>query len=130
MANLVITSSSVLTTDKPTTHEAGENIVAGQLITLINGVVYIADKNTADKNKTGGIALNSCSIGQHISFTNSGEFESDATIVAGQVYVLSDAGNIAPIQDLITGDYVSVIGYGLTVSTLKLNAIITGIQLT
>jgi len=129
MANLVLTPNSVFTAEKSTSHLAGETIVAGQLITLLNGVVYIADKNTDDKNRVAGIALNSCSVNQPISFINSGEFESDATIVAGQVYVLSDVGNITAIQDLITGDYVSVIGYGLNVSTIKLKSIITGIQL-
>jgi hypothetical protein len=81
-----------------------------------------ADSATAAVRATAGIALNSGSAGQPADIQESGRITIGATVVVGTIYVQSDtAGGIMPAADLETGDYVTVLGIGVSASQIDLN---------
>ncbi|MBA4107887.1 MAG: hypothetical protein C0485_19315 [Pirellula sp.] len=71
-----------------------------------------------------GIAVNSGSSGQPASYVTSGRINLGATLLRGEVYVVSDdaAGAIVPFADLEDGgsDYVSLVGVAISSSILQL----------
>jgi hypothetical protein len=51
-----------------------------------------------------------------------------ATLVVGQVYVLSaNAGNIAPVSDLATGWYTTILGIAISTTQLQMGPVNSGI---
>ena len=68
-------------------------------------------------------ALSAITAGQpvYVTVQTEGEVDIGGTVTVGGVYVLSGtAGAIAPVADLATGDYTTVIGIGKTATNLKL----------
>lgn len=83
-----------------------------------------ADFATAAVRATAGIALNSGSAGQPADIQEGGRITIGATVVIGTIYVQSDTpGGIMPAADLETGDYVTVLGIGVSASQIDLNGV-------
>ena len=92
---------------------AGATITAGQAVALNNSNQYIlAQANLVNTAAVVGIALDGASAGQPLEILTSGSITIGGTVVSGQVYVLAadNPGAIAPVTDLVTGNYTSVIG--------------------
>lgn len=134
MADLTITAASVAKTAGTIQNgTAGATITAGQSLYLDSsaGTLKLLDADdTAATATFAGIALNGGATGQPISYlAPGGTINPGATVTVGEIYVASGtAGGIAPEGDLATGDYVTIIGVGLTSSTMYLVGYSSGVQ--
>lgn len=133
MADLTITAANVLkgTGAIISTANAGETITQGQPV-YINSSDKEAYRADADASLAAaaavGIALNSASNGQPIKYQTGGTITL-GTGTEGVVYCVSaTAGGIAPVSDLTTGDYVTILGVGNDASGLIMNLNATGFQ--
>ena len=134
MADLTITASNVLAASS-----ASVARVTSGTTTLTAGMPVYRD--TADSNQykacdadaagtasCDGIMLNSADDGQPAQVITNGTLTVGAGVTVGQVYVVSvNPGGIAPYSDLASGDYVTIIGVGLTSTTIKVDIINSGI---
>lgn len=111
---------------------AGATITAGQVVYLdtSDGKYKLADcDNTAATAVVAGIALHGASDGQPLTIVYEDDDLTIGGTVAVGVYVLSGtAGGIAPVADLASNDYVSVLGAAKSTSKLKLKILNTGAQ--
>lgn len=136
MADLVITAASVVKGADARTVEgiAGETILAGQVVYLAaaTGKWMKADNNsaTAEVRQATGIALTGSSLNQPIVVQKSGQITIGATLVAGTAYYLSDTpGGICPLADLLTGEYVCLLGLASSATVLNLDIQYPGVSL-
>lgn len=125
MADLIITAANVIAGEgaKIESGTAGEAITAGQVVywDSTNSVYSLADCDsaTAALRSPRGIALNGAATGQPIDVATKGPVTIGATLTAGVAYYLSGtAGGIAPVADLATGDYPTIIGIATSTSVL------------
>ena len=139
MADLSLTSANVLAgaNANPQYGTAGATITAGQAVYLNSSSQLIpADCNSSlATSQAVGIALNGASTGQPVRYQTGGTLGLGAGITglaAGHVYVLSASatlGHIAPVADLVPGNFTTIIGVGGSDGksiVMALNA--TGIQ--
>jgi hypothetical protein len=133
MADLVPVAASVLKAAASTinTVTAGETITAGM-------AVY---KDTADSNEykkaidssaaaalAAGIALTGSSDGQPLVICTVGGIDLGCVLTVGETYVVSDtAGGIAPVADIGSGDFVTILGVATTAGNLALDIQASGI---
>jgi len=134
MTDLSITAANVVQASDASTSfgTAGETITAGQVLykdAADNNELKLADANGAAALRVPvGIALNGAAAGQPVRYITSGGLNPGATVVVGKIYVLSaTAGGIAPVEDLSSGHYVSVLGIGTTTSNIQLNIQVSGV---
>ena len=133
MADISITDASVnLTSGQTNTLDAGETIAAGDLLYLnsTDNKVYQASNVTSVSTATViGMALNNAGADQPVTYVmNGGVINIGAVLTVGTVYVLSEAGLMAPDTDRASNDYVSVIAIPSTTSILELTIINSGVQ--
>lgn len=76
-----------------------------------------------------GIRLDGGADEQDAIVIRSGLYNPGGTVVVGQVYCVSAAaaGGIAPYGDLATGNYVTIIGVGITAASIFVNITVSGI---
>lgn len=125
MADLTITASAVLSSADATTENgtAGATIAAGQRVYLdtATGRYELADADAATvlERRTRGIALNSASDGQALRIHKAGDLTVGAILTAGTTYYGSPTpGAICERADVLTGDYVEIIGVAKSTSVL------------
>lgn len=137
MADLVITPSQVVAVSgNEQTLPAASAITAGQPCYRTSDSTWeLADTDdTVVTAAAQGIALNSApGVGQPVTCLVDGEVTlgAGAAPVQGTVYVLSATpGGIAPVTDLVTGDWVTVLGVGNAANGLTLipNLFASGVQ--
>ena len=134
MADLVVTAANVIRGTNATvgTGDAGETITAGQCVykdtTDLNK--YKRCDNSAEASaRIAGIALSGASNGQPISFVMAGDVNPGAVVTVGEIYLVSTtAGGIAPEADVVSTEYVSIIGVGTTASNIQVKINISGKQ--
>lgn len=126
MADLSITASAVLTSTDATTENgtAGATITAGQRVYLdtATGRYELADADAATvlERRTRGIALNSASDGQPLRIHKAGPLTVNAVLTAGVTYYGSPTpGGICPRADVLTGDFVEIIGVATSTTVLN-----------
>lgn len=126
MADISITAANVIAgAGAEVKHgTAGATITAGQVVyrEAATGKFKLADCDsaTAEVRSPYGIALNGASDGQPLAVLRSGLITIGGTLTAGVAYYLSPtAGGIAPVADLTTGDYPSVLGIATTTAIMK-----------
>jgi hypothetical protein len=111
---------------------AGETITAGQPLYLkaSDTRYWKADSDASSATATViGIALNGSSAGQPVRVQTGGDINIGATLTVGEIYVLSaTAGAICPEGDLVTDDFVSILGVATTASNLKLRVFVSGVD--
>ena len=125
MADLVLTAAAVLTTTEATTENgtAGATITAGQRVyhDALTGRFKLADADAATdpERRTRGIALNSASDGQPLRIHKSGDLTVNAVLTPGVTYYGSPVpGGICPRADVLTADYVEIIGVAKSTTVL------------
>lgn len=139
MADISVTAGSVIAGDdaRIANGTAGATITAGQTVakntTSGKWVLAEADAATTAAMIAGsggvGIALNGASDGQPIQVQIEGDINPGGTVTIGEIYCVSPtAGGIAPFSDLLTDDYVTVLGVGTTASNIKMLPIVSGVQ--
>lgn len=136
MADLTITAANVVAGTGAAVEPgfAGATITAGQVVykESATGLFKLADCNsaTAEARVPYGIALNGASTGQSVSVLTSGNVTIGATIAAGVAYYLSGtAGGIRPVADNVSGDYPSVIGFGISTTVMKVAITSAGVPI-
>ena len=111
---------------------AGATITAGQAVYLdaTSGRYKLADSDsgTAAARTAKGIALNSASDGQPLSIQVKGDITIGATVVANTAYYLSNtAGGICPLADVGAGEFMQLIGIGISATQIRMGLLATGV---
>lgn len=133
MADYSITAASILAADTNTQVSAGtfgETVTAGQAVykNTTDKRWYKADADVAATALAVGVALNGGSAGQPGSIATSGNLTTNSVGTAGAVVVVSTtAGGLAPVTDLASGDYVTIVGVFTTATNLLLSFIQSGV---
>ncbi len=103
---------------------AGEAITQGQpvRISAADSKAYRAQSTTTvDDAAAVGIALNSASTGQPVRYATYGTMDLGVTLTDGAVYVVSETiGGIAPVADLTTGNFLTLLGVGKSDGKLQM----------
>lgn len=133
MVDIAITAANVAPTanTQRLTKIAAAAITAGQAV-YVNATdnLALADADlSAAAAAAVGIALNNAAINQPCSYAVGGDITINAVATVGAVYVLSgDAGGVAPVADLASADYVTILGVGKTTTSIQLGINATGIE--
>jgi hypothetical protein len=104
---------------------SGATVTAGQPIykdASASNQFKLADGNASLAAATvEGIALHGATSGQPLRCANGGYYYPGFAVVPGGVYVLSTtAGGIAPVADLTSDNYTTVLLIGVTTATAKI----------
>ena len=133
-ADLTITATSVVpgTNAKTETGIAAVSVTAGQVVyrEASTGKYKLADADsgTAEVRSPRGIALHAASASQPLTIVTEGNVTIGATVTVGSGYYLSaTAGGIAPVADMTTGKYPSILGFATTSGILKLKIVEAGV---
>lgn len=130
MADYVITASDVVVDATKVSRQsgvAGETLVAGDIIYDSSGSWFLSD--ATDENKPAkAICLSGGTATQTISFARSGQITLSAVGLAADVVILSETGNMAPVADLASSDYLNTLGYWESATVLNFNPVATGVQ--
>lgn len=125
MADLTITAANVVPGNgaRITNGTAGATITAGQVVYLdpADNRFKLADCDNASATVRAafGIAVNGASTGQPVAVQTAGELAFGAILAAGVSYYLSpNAGGIAPIADIASGDHTVLVGMAGSTSVL------------
>jgi hypothetical protein len=127
MANLTITAASVAAgtnASKVNSYLAGASITAGQSVYLdsTTSTIKLADADVLASSDAVGVALNSASTGQPITYQRSGNITIGATVVPGTAYYVSTtAGAICLESDLATGDFPHFLGFATSTTVIALD---------
>lgn len=112
---------------------AGGTIAGGQLIyQAADGDLEAAQADAATTDAILGVALNAAAAGQTVSYigVNGTQVDFGGGVTLGEAYVLSAAaaGGIAPVADLTTNNYISLLGVGISSTAIMLAIANTGVQ--
>ncbi len=135
MVDVSVTATEVLDASDTvvTNGHFGETVTAGQVVykKASDGLFWLADADDTSATATvAGIAMNGGAAGQPAEIAIGRTIDPGFTVTVGEIYVLSGTpGGIAPVADLASGDYVSIIGIGITASSLSLEPLYnSGVQ--
>lgn len=128
MADLSITASAVQAAAAARTSRglAGAAITAGQSVYVdANGKVQPARANAALTSAAVGIALHAASTDQPISYIEEGDLTVNAVLTVGMPYVTSAAvaGAIAPVGDLVSGNFRCELGVARSTTVLAVKVL-------
>jgi len=110
---------------------AGETLTQGQPVYELAGKWMRCDANDGlAKANCSGIVLTPAVTNDRVVVAKANsEINLGATLVVGETYVVSTTvGAIAPIADLTTGHYVTILGTAKTAAILQFNPKPTGVQ--
>ena len=133
MADLSITAADVKKTDTTLIAEgiAGGTVTAGQPVyrdSTASNKLKAADADVLASAAAVGIALHGASADQPLKYAIGGNLTLSSVMTVGAVYVVSTtAGGIAPVADLSSGDYVTLLGIATTATNLKISISVSGI---
>ncbi len=125
MANLSQTAANVGVGSSGTRTrivQAGAAVTNGQPVYLSAAKYYPTDANLAATAKAEGIALTAASTDGYFLMQEGpgGLVNLGATLAVGQVYCVSaTAGAICPYADLVTGEFVCILGIATTTALLQ-----------
>lgn len=125
MANLSQTAANVgigSTGTRTRVVQAGSAITNGQPVYLSAGKYYPADASLAASANAAGIAISGASTDGFFLMQEGpgGLVNLGATLVVGQVYCVSATpGAICPYEDLLTGEFVCILGIATSASLLQ-----------
>ena len=124
MADVTLTAASVVAGTGAIVVEgiAGATIAQGKAVVLNSANEYVlADCTDKDLDAVAGIALTASIDNGPIKIITGGNLTTAAQLTAGTVYVLSEAGLIAPLADwLAATDYLTVVGVATSTTNLKI----------
>ena len=122
MADYSITAASVLpiTDDTQTVRGTlGATVTAGQWVyqNTTDRLYYLADADALATSIVSGLTLSGGAAGQPVTIATAGNVTTNAVGTAGAVVLLSTtSGGWAPVADLASGDYITIVG-GFTTTT-------------
>lgn len=128
MADLSITAGNVIGSGVKETLIAGGTLTAGMPVRKdASGQAVAASDSSAANAAVYGIALNGASDGQPVEVIKSGNIDLGATLAVGKVYVLSTSGGIAPVDDVGSGEFITVIGVASAADNLVIGIVVGGV---
>ena len=135
MADLTVTAANVVKGSNAKTEIGlfGATVLAGHAVYADPAdsnkfKLADADSATAAVRSTRGVALNGGSNNQPAVIQTEGLITIGATVAVGTVYVQSDApGGIRPAADNGRGDFVTVLGIGISASQIDLKIHVSGV---
>lgn len=128
MADLTQTATSVVGYGERLTGRLGGTVTAGMPVRKQTDGTFIAatDASAAGANVE-GIALSGGASGQPFVYQRGGNINLGATVAAGAIYVLSTSGGICKDDDVAGGEYITVLGVGISTSLVKMGIIVSGV---
>ena len=131
MAELTITAANVATDSAPERETAGDTVTRMMPLyedSADSNHYKPCDNSTAAKADVKGVALCDVDDGQYVLVARSGDTVTvGATVTPETTYVIaSTAGKIEPIEDLGSGEFISVLGQAINTTQIKLNFTATG----
>lgn len=130
MADLSQTAANVkLDQGTVATYTAGEALTQGQPIYQSNGKWYRCDADVEASAECRALVLTPAAADGDlfVAATPGSYVDLGATLVVGECYVVSvNAGGIAPITDLGSGDYVTILGVCSSTSQFYFWPLISG----
>lgn len=134
MAALTFTAASVVLTGGVIQYAltAGGTVARGNLVRRnTSGQIVVASNDSATNADAYGIALNDAASGQPVDvalLNGGGTLAGVATNgIAGHPYVNGASGAILPVSDVAGGEFITVVGVGVTASTFNLGKIAGGV---
>lgn len=133
MADITITPANVDSNNAVGTPViAGEAINAGEFVYLDatdGNKVKKADNTSVASAAVVGIAINTAEAAeQPVSYVSSGEVEVGSVLGGvGRYFVISAGGKCSPIDDVIAGDIVTIVGYAKDADTLVIDLTLTAL---
>ena len=110
--------------------DTGVTVTAGQSVYVdaTSSKLKLADTDAAASAAASGIAELGGGPGQQIPVIYEDDaLDPGATLVVGETYVVSTtAGGIAPLSDLVAGDFTTILGIATTAASLKLHILVGG----
>lgn len=134
MAAISITPASVL----KSTGAQVQNVIWGGTVTAGMSLYEKADGTYAGADcdlsllaaTCAGIALTGGSSGQPGIMQTAGDITIGGTVVVGTTYYVGDdAGEIVVIGDLTIGDYISIVGVGISATVIRMGRVNSGVAL-
>ncbi len=135
MSDISITVANIKAVNGSTIVDIG---VSGGALTA--GAAIYKDSNDSNKLKLAdanlglasaqvvGVALHAASTDQPIEFATGGDLTFGGGLTAAVVYIASaTAGNIAPVADLTTGWYSTVVGVAISSTVMRLKPIVSNV---
>ena len=135
MANYTITSADVKISGsnvRATTVVAGEAISEGQLVYLdaVSGKYKLALATAEASANVVGVSVTSAALDGYFLMQSSRNYFAGTTLVAGDpVYLSATAGAICPHADLVSTNYVTLLGHAISTSEIEINIDVTGIAI-
>lgn len=132
MVDLVITPANVLegTSARKQSKTAGANITQGDSVYVDSVDQLQAALKGVDAASAAavGIALNSAESGQPCTFQSGGDIDVGATLAVGETYVVgAAAGGIAPVADVISTEFSTILGIATAAGVLKMGVLQSGV---
>ncbi len=132
-ANVSKQSGAIVRTDKV----AGEALDAGDMVYLKGGddKWWKADADAiaqaAVGSGSGGMCLNTAEAADApVEVQTSGNMDPGGTVVVGTTYYISvTAGGVGILGDLGTGDFISIIGVGISSTVIKMAMFVSGVAI-
>lgn len=135
MADYAITVANVAAQSGSTqaSGTSGATITQGDAIYIDasdSNKIKVADCTTSAATAAAkGIALNSALSGQPVTYAKAGSSVNLGTTLAiGDVVILSEAGAIAPVADLASADYLTIIGHATSTTLATLTMDVGGLK--
>ena len=110
--------------------QVGETVTQGEPLYLktSDNKYWLADADVAASAVVAGIALTPAAADGYVVMATSGAVDVGGTLTVGETYIVSaTAGGIAPIGDLSSSDYLSILGVATATDTLDINLYISGV---
>lgn len=134
MVDVIVTAASVLKSTTSSTDRgiAGGTITAGQPLYKDSTASYKlkpAIGTSVAASACVGVALHGASLDQPVEYTTEGPYTAGTTLTVGQTYVVSAAaaGGIAPIVDLASTNFPTILGVATTAALLKVKINASGV---
>ena len=135
MVDITVTVTAVIagSNAKKESGIAGETIAQGKVCyrRASDNKYMLADNNsaTAEARMARGISLNSAALNQPLTITTGGDLTLNG-LTAGTAYYLSDTpGGICPLADLLTGEFVCLLGLAKSTTVLAVDIQYPGVSL-
>ncbi len=132
MADLSITAANVAVGGIDTQYlfvQFGETVTQGHSVYLkADGKYWKADADALGTAEGRGVVLTP-GVGDAYGFiVTGGSLIAGATLTVGTTYVVStNTGGIAPIADLVSGDFPCILGTAITTAILEIDISFTGV---
>lgn len=126
MANLTITPANLVITSSQSLRYGISGVAIAQGDSLYidltdSNKMKLAIATSAAASVFAGVAVCACAANQSVAYVPIGGLTIGSTLGLGLIYCVSaTAGKICPYADLVTGNYVSVIGMPTTTAILDI----------